>query len=155
MKQLLPTGEDDGVSGRNNGNPSRYAPCRLRERCFRAVGADVGIHGTRDSVVVHLGECLEGGRILRDPGKSTIRYRRYPLALLKGTNTYRIKIKKDKRNTGSAAVLMPAYVEKSSLSAIVRSKAMRLLCHQPRLSARRCIILLTRQLLLSVVPTIR
>ena len=66
--------------------------------------------GTRDSVVVHLGECLEGGRILRDPGKSTIRYHRYPLALLKGTHTYRIKIGKDKRNTGSAAVLMPAYV---------------------------------------------
>lgn len=66
--------------------------------------------GTRDSVVVHLGECLEGGRILRDPGKSTIRYHRYPLALLKGTNTYRIKIKKDKRNTGSAAVLIPEYV---------------------------------------------
>ena len=66
--------------------------------------------GTRDSVIVHLGECLEGGRILRDPGKSTIRYHRYPLALLKGTHTYRIKIGKDKRNTGSAAVLMPAYV---------------------------------------------
>lgn len=63
-----------------------------------------------DSVIVHLGECLEEGRILRDPGKSTIRYHRYSLPLLKGTNTYRIKINKDKRNTGSAAVLIPSYV---------------------------------------------
>lgn len=66
--------------------------------------------GRCDSVIVHLGECLENGRILRDPGKSTIRYHRYPLALMKGTNTYRIKIDKDRRNTGSAAVLMPEYV---------------------------------------------
>lgn len=66
--------------------------------------------GTQDSVIIHLGECLENGRILRDPGKSTIRYHRYPLALMKGTHTYRIKIAKDKRNTGSAAVLMPEYV---------------------------------------------
>ena len=61
-------------------------------------------------MIVHLGECLENGRILRDPGKSTIRYHRYPLALMKGTNTYRIKIDKDRRNTGAAAVLMPEYV---------------------------------------------
>ena len=66
--------------------------------------------GRCDSVIVHLGECLENGRILRDPGKSTIRYHRYPLALMKGTNTYRIKIDKDRRNTGAAAVLMPEYV---------------------------------------------
>ncbi|MCD7848766.1 MAG: family 78 glycoside hydrolase catalytic domain [Parabacteroides sp.] len=66
--------------------------------------------GVCDSVIVHVGECLENGRILRDPGKSTIRYHRYPLALMKGANTYRIKIDKDIRNTGPAAVLMPEYV---------------------------------------------
>lgn len=63
-----------------------------------------------DSVIIHLGECIENGRVLRNPGKSTIRYHRYPLLLLKGTHTYRIKIAKDKRNTGSMAVLMPDYV---------------------------------------------
>ena len=62
-----------------------------------------------DSVIVHLGECLDNGRLNRSPG-GTIRYHCYPLALLKGTHTYRIKIAKDKRNTGQAAVLMPAYV---------------------------------------------
>lgn len=66
--------------------------------------------GIQDSVIVHLGECLEKGRIQRDPGKSTIRYHRYALKLLDGTHTYRIKIKKDKRNTGSAAILIPNYV---------------------------------------------
>lgn len=63
-----------------------------------------------DSVNIHLGECMENGRIVRDPGKSTIRYHHYPLSLLKGTHTYRIKITKDKRNTGQMAVLMPGYV---------------------------------------------
>lgn len=62
-----------------------------------------------DTVTVHLGECLDKGRINRKPG-GTIRYHRYPLALLKGTHTYRIKIAKDRRNTGKTAVLIPAYV---------------------------------------------
>lgn len=66
--------------------------------------------GAKDSVIVHLGECILNGRVQRDPGKSTIRYHRYALALMEGTHTYRIKIKKDKRNTGSAAVLIPNYV---------------------------------------------
>lgn len=59
-------------------------------------------------VTIHLGECLDTGRVNRNPG-GTIRYHKYPLALLKGTHTYRIKIAKDKRNTSRAAVLMPAY----------------------------------------------
>ncbi len=63
----------------------------------------------RDSVFIHLGEQLKEGRINRKPG-GTVRYHMYPLALMKGTHTYRIKIKKDKRNTGDAAVLMPAYI---------------------------------------------
>ena len=65
---------------------------------------------TADSLIVHLGECLEEGRILRDPGVSTIRYQRYALSLLPGRHTYRIKIRKDNRNTGPAAIKMPAYV---------------------------------------------
>lgn len=66
--------------------------------------------GAKDSVIVHLGECVQNGRVQRDPGKSTIRYHRYALSLMEGTHTYRIKVKKDKRNTGSAAVLIPDYV---------------------------------------------
>lgn len=62
-----------------------------------------------DTVIVHLGECLSpGGEVNRKPG-GTIRYQRYPLALQKGTHTYRIKIAKDRRNTGKTAVLMPDY----------------------------------------------
>jgi hypothetical protein len=62
-----------------------------------------------DSVIVHLGEILSGNTVDRKP-PGTIRYQRYPLSLLKGTHTYRIKIMKDRRNTGPAAILMPAYV---------------------------------------------
>lgn len=67
-------------------------------------------HAPGDTVVVHLGECLAtDGRINRKPG-GTIRYRQYPLALLEGTHTYRIKIAKDKLNTRKVAVQMPDYV---------------------------------------------
>lgn len=63
-----------------------------------------------DTVTVHLGECMKNGRLLRNPGGSTIRYRKCLLPLLKGTHTYRVKIEKDGRNTGGAAVKMPGYV---------------------------------------------
>ena len=66
-----------------------------------------------DSVVVHIGECIEDGKVLRSPGwpkGPTIRYHRYSIGLIKGTHNYRIKITKDERNTGSMAVLMPDYI---------------------------------------------
>lgn len=66
-------------------------------------------HLDNDTVIVHLGESLDRGRVNRNPG-GTIRYHSYPLSLLKGTHTYRIKIARDKRNTSQAAVLMPTYV---------------------------------------------
>lgn len=63
----------------------------------------------KDSIVVHLGEYASAGKVDRNPG-GTIRYQRYVLNLMKGTYTYRIKINKDKRNTGSAAILIPEYI---------------------------------------------
>ena len=63
----------------------------------------------KDSVVVHLGEHAMNGSVDRTPG-GTIRYQRYVLGLMKGTHTYRIKIAKDRRNTGSSAVLIPDYI---------------------------------------------
>lgn len=62
-----------------------------------------------DSVIIHLGECIKDNKVNRTPG-GTIRYQRYPLILNKGTHTYKIKIRKDKRNTGSSAILMPDYI---------------------------------------------
>ncbi|MDR2679629.1 MAG: alpha-L-rhamnosidase [Tannerella sp.] len=62
----------------------------------------------KDSIIVHLGECLSDGRIDRHPG-GTIRYHRYVVGLVKGTHTYRIKIAKVRSNTGSSAILMPGY----------------------------------------------
>ena len=63
----------------------------------------------KDSVTVHLGECSINGKVDSNPG-GTIRYHRYVVDLLKGTHTYRIKITKDQRNTGSTAVLIPDYI---------------------------------------------
>jgi hypothetical protein len=63
-----------------------------------------------DSVVIHLGERLVDGHVLRDVVPSTVRYHRYALKPVSGTHTYKIKIEKDKRNTSGAAVLMPTYI---------------------------------------------
>lgn len=62
-----------------------------------------------DSVTVHLGEAIKDGRVDRNPG-GTIRYQKYRLVLNKGTHTYKVNIRKDARNTGRAAILMPAYI---------------------------------------------
>ena len=60
-------------------------------------------------VMVHFGEAIKDGRIDRNPG-GTIRYAAYPLRLMKGTHSYTIKFRPDKRNTGGAAIKMPEYI---------------------------------------------
>jgi len=62
-----------------------------------------------DTVQVNLGELSKDKRVDSSPGGS-IRYQSHILPLIKGTHTYRIKIRKDKRNTGDAAVKMPSYI---------------------------------------------
>jgi hypothetical protein len=64
----------------------------------------------RDSVIVHLGECVTSeNRLDRNP-PGTIRYRHQALHLMKGSHTYHIKIEKDTRNTNPGAILMPDYI---------------------------------------------
>lgn len=63
----------------------------------------------KDTVRIHLGERIDGDRVLRNPTTSA-RYQMHQIALRKGTHTYRVVIPPDKRNTGSAAVKMPAYI---------------------------------------------
>lgn len=61
-------------------------------------------------VTVRFGEAVNpDGSINRKPG-GTIRYAEYPLALRRGTHTYMVQFKPDKRNTGSQAILMPDYI---------------------------------------------
>lgn len=62
-----------------------------------------------DTVVVHIGERLQDGRVMRKPTTS-VRYRRNVLPLRKGTHTYRLVNKPDRRNTSPGAVLMPAFI---------------------------------------------
>ena len=61
------------------------------------------------TISVHLGEALRNGRIDREPG-GTIRYAEYKIQLQPGMHTYRIDIRRDTRNTGPAAILMPLSV---------------------------------------------
>lgn len=69
------------------------------------LSSDTGL----DTVQVSLGEVLLNGRINPKPG-GTIRYQLLSIPLMKGLHTYRIKIPKDKRNTGPAAIKMPQYI---------------------------------------------
>ena len=63
-----------------------------------------------DTLVIRLGEMLNGnGRIDTDP-PGTVRYREIRLALNKGLHTYPIPLSSDKRNTGPNAIKMPAYI---------------------------------------------
>lgn len=62
-----------------------------------------------DTVIVHLGEVGENGKINRAPG-GTRRYSNYKIGVRKGRNTYIVAVKPDKRNTGSRAILIPEYI---------------------------------------------
>lgn len=62
-----------------------------------------------DTIAIHLGEAVKDGRVDRSPG-GTIRYQKYTLPLMRGTHTYRVKIRKDGRNTGPDAIKMPDYI---------------------------------------------
>jgi alpha-L-rhamnosidase len=63
----------------------------------------------RDTVAVSFGEAFKAGRLDPNPG-GTIRYQKVMLPLERGTKVYQIQFKKDQRNTGPAAVLMPDYI---------------------------------------------
>lgn len=65
---------------------------------------------SEDSIRIHLGESLDlKGRVNRKP-RGTIRYQCYDLHLQRGTHTYQVQLKKDKRNTGPNAIKMPDYI---------------------------------------------
>ena len=59
--------------------------------------------------ILRIGEALKDRRVDKNPG-GTIRYASYDIKLLKGTHTYQIKIRADKRNTGNQAIKMPDYI---------------------------------------------
>jgi predicted amidohydrolase len=68
-----------------------------------------------ETVTVRLGERVKNGQVDRAPGGS-IRYSAYRLPLMKGTHTYTIKIRPNRRNTnvaktgGAKPILMPDYI---------------------------------------------
>lgn len=69
-----------------------------------------------DTVTIHLGERVDGSRIAREMGRSSIRYSVYKLPLMAGTHSYIVKIRPDGKNTrgknaasGVRPALMPEY----------------------------------------------
>lgn len=69
-----------------------------------------------DTLVVHLGEACKNGEVDRNPG-AAVRYTMYSLPVHKGTDTYKIAFRPDRRNAvikphGKAVrpVLMPDYI---------------------------------------------
>lgn len=63
-----------------------------------------------DSLLINVGEVItKHGRIDEKPGGSR-RYKKVTLPLMQGKHTYTITIKKEKRNTGNAAIKMPEYI---------------------------------------------
>ncbi len=78
------------------------------QAAFGIVELTITSESEAHQIEVHLGEKLnESGRVDRKP-PGTIRYRKIIVALRKGTHTYTVAIPPDKRNTGSAAIKMPA-----------------------------------------------
>lgn len=83
---------------------------------FAHLSLTITATGVADTLTLHLGERCADGHVDRHPTGS-IRYSRYTLPLIQGTHTYRVKIRKDKRNTtpkknesGVDPILMPGYV---------------------------------------------
>lgn len=76
---------------------------------FGQLHVELSSDSGRDTVAISLGEALKNGRVDANPG-GTIRYQKIMLPLEKGTHIYQVKLRKDQRNTGSAAVLMPDYI---------------------------------------------
>ena len=73
-------------------------------------------HKPSDTIIVHIGEAQDQGKVMRKPGGS-IRYTHYPLVLSEGLHTYKINFNPDKRNTNPKAnesgvrpILMPEYI---------------------------------------------
>ena len=63
-----------------------------------------------DTLTLRFGERVKtDGSIDRNPG-GTLRYREIRLPVSRGNHTYRIKMAPDTRNTGAAAILMPAAI---------------------------------------------
>jgi hypothetical protein len=78
---------------------------------FGTVRFDADLPADGREVEVHLGEVAtaDGTRINRKPG-GTRRYRMMKVRLQQGSHSYEVKVTPDRRNTGGAAIRMPADV---------------------------------------------
>jgi alpha-L-rhamnosidase len=63
-----------------------------------------------DTLILHLGEAITTEGHVNTKPAGTLRYRRIPVILQRGTHRYAIQFKPDKRNTGPKAILMPEYI---------------------------------------------
>lgn len=113
---------------------------------FGQLTLTVTTEGERDTMTVHLGEQQVDGRVNRSPAGSQ-RYAMYKVPLTKGTHTYDLQLRKDKRNTTPrqnesrvSPVLMPEhigevypfrYVEVEGVKTLERNDIVRHTVHYP------------------------
>lgn len=86
------------------------------EDAFGQLTIKVSTKNDNDTLTIHLGEQVRDGHVNRKPEGSQ-RYAMYRLPLMRGTHTYKVKFRKDRRNTtpkqnesGVDPVLMPSYI---------------------------------------------
>ncbi|GAB3949808.1 hypothetical protein GCM10028805_26750 [Spirosoma harenae] len=63
-----------------------------------------------DTLMLHVGEAITAEGHVNTKPAGTLRYRRIPVVLQRGTHRYAIQFKPDKRNTGPKAIHMPEYI---------------------------------------------
>lgn len=63
-----------------------------------------------DTLILHVGEAVTADGHVNTRPAGTLRYRRIPVLLQRGTHRYAFPVKPDSRNTGPKAILMPDYI---------------------------------------------
>ena len=63
-----------------------------------------------DTLILHVGESVTSDGHVNTKPAGTLRYRRIPVMLQRGTHRYAIQFKPDPRNTGPKAIHMPDYI---------------------------------------------
>ncbi len=108
---------NDEISSANTFQIERIAPARMEETrkgnyfidFGKAAFATLELNYKTDkseTLIIHLGEKLDGGSIDRNPG-GTIRYQKVNLAVKPGQTEYVLQLPPDKRNTNEMAVQLP------------------------------------------------
>ena len=82
----------------------------FKQDSFGQVFVTLDAFSDTDTVTVHVGEVLSADGCIERKPTGTLRYRRIPVALQRGSHQYAVQFMPDKRNTGPKAIHMPDYI---------------------------------------------